>query len=47
MENKKATFTMMQINDILQTYLTDLNEPDEDMFLRSVKDMTKAEGITK
>ena len=47
MEHKKAIFTIMQMNGTLQTYLADLNEQAEDMFLRLVKDMAKAEGITE
>ena len=47
MEHKKAIFTIMQMNGTLHTYLADLNEQAENMFLRLVKDMAKSEGITE
>ncbi len=47
MEHKKAIFTIMQMNGTLQTYLADLNEQADDMFLRLVKDMVKSEGVTE
>lgn len=47
MEHKKAVFTIMQMNGTLHTYLADLNEQAEDMFLQLVKDMAKSEGVTE
>ena len=47
MEHKKAVFTIMQMNGTLQTYLADLNEQAEDMFLRLVKQLAENEGITE
>ena len=47
MEHKKAVFTILQMNGTLHTYLADLNEQAENMFLRLVKDMAKSEGITE
>ena len=47
MEHKKAIFTIMQMNGTLQTYLADLNEQAEDMFLRLVKQLAENEGITE
>ena len=47
MEHKKAVFTIMRMNGTLHTYLADLNEQAEDMFLRLVKDMAKSEGVTE
>ena len=47
MERKKAIFTIMQMNGTLQTYLADLNEQAEDMFLRLVKQLAENEGITE
>ena len=47
MEHKKAVFTIMQMNGTLHTYLADLNEQAEDMFLRLVNDMAKSEGVTE
>ena len=47
MEHKKAIFTIMEMNGTLQTYLADLNEQAEDMFLRLVKQLAENEGITE
>ena len=47
MEHKKAIFTIMQMNGTLQTYLADLNEQAENMFLRLVKQLAEKEGITE
>ena len=47
MEHKKAIFTIMQMNGTLQTYLADLNEQAENMFLRLVKQLAENEGITE
>ena len=47
MEHKKAIFTIMQMNGTLQTYLADLNDQAENMFLRLVKQLAEKEGITE
>lgn len=47
MEHKKAIFTIMQMNGILQTYLANINELADDMFFRLVNDMAKSEGVTE
>lgn len=47
MEHKKAVFTIMQMNGTLHTYLADLNEQAENMFLRLIKEMAKSEGVTE
>ena len=47
MEHKKAIFTIMQMNGTLQTYLADLNEHAEDMFLRLVKQLVEKGGVTE
>ena len=47
MEHKKVLFTIMQMNGTLQTYLADLNEQAEDMFLRLVKQLAESEGINE
>ena len=47
MEHKKVIFIIMQMNGTLQTYLADLNEQAEDMFLRLVKQLAENEGITE
>ena len=47
MEHKKAIFTIMQMNSTFQTYLADLNEQAEGMFLRLVKQLAENEGITE
>ena len=47
MEHKKALFTIMQMNGTLPTYLADLNEQAEDMFLRLVKQLAESEGINE
>ena len=47
MEHKKVIFTIMQMNGTLQTYLADLNEQAENMFLRLVKQLAENEGITE
>ena len=46
-EHKKANFTIMQMNGTLHTYLANLNEQAEDMFLRLVRNMAKTEGVTE
>ena len=47
MNHNKALFTIMSMDDTLHTHLADINEHAEDMFLRLVNDMAKAEGITE
>ena len=47
MKHKKAIFTIMQMNGTLQTYLADLNEQAEDMFLQLVNQLAENEGITE
>ena len=47
MEHNKAIFTIMLMNGTLQTYLADLNEQAEDMFLRLVKELAENEGVTE
>ena len=47
MEHKKAIFTIMQMNGTLQTYLAELNEQAEGMFLRLVKQLAEREGVTE
>ena len=47
MERNKAIFTIMQMNGTLQTYLADLNEQADDMFIRLVKQLAENEGITE
>lgn len=47
MNHQKALFTIYSMNNILHTHLADINEHAEEMFLRLVNDMAKAEGITE
>ena len=47
MEQKKVIFTIMQMNGTLQTYLAELNEQAEVMFLRLVNELAEKEGITE
>ena len=35
------------MNGTLQTYLADISEQAEDMYIRLIKDMEKAEGVTE
>ena len=46
-QHKKATYTIMLMDNTLHTHLADINEQAEDMFSRLVNDMAKAEGITE
>ena len=46
-EHKKAIFTIMQMNGTLQTYLADINEQAEEMFIRLAKELAEKEGITE
>ncbi|MBP9989222.1 MAG: TnpV protein [Ruminococcus sp.] len=47
LEHKKEVVTIMQMNGTLQTYLADINEQAEDMYIRLVKEMANAEGVTE
>lgn len=47
MNHNKALFTIMSTNNTLHTHLADINEHAEEIFLRLVNDMAKAEGITE
>lgn len=47
MHHKKEIFTIMSMDNTLHTHLADINEQTEDMFLRLVHDMAKAENITE
>ena len=46
-EHKKDILTIMQMNGTLQTYLADISEQAEDMYIRLIKDMETAEGVTE
>lgn len=46
-EHRKATYTTLLINGKLNTYLADIDEQAEGMFLRVVKQMAMREGITE
>ena len=45
--HRKAIYSIMLMDNTLHSYLADMNEQADDMFLRLVKDIAKAEGITK
>ena len=47
MKNRRVTFNIMQMNGTLWKHLADIDKQAEDMFLRLVNDMAKAEGITE
>ena len=47
MENQRVTFNIMQMNGTLWEHLADVDKQAEDMFLRLVNDMAKAEGVTE
>ena len=47
MENQRVTFNIMQMNGTLWKYLADIDKQAEDMFLRFVNDMAKAECVTE
>lgn len=47
MKHKKAIFIIMQMNGTLHTYLADLNDHADDMFIRLVKQFSENEGITE
>ena len=46
-ENKKAVYSLMRTRNTLHSYLADINEQAEDMFLRLVKELAEKEGITE
>lgn len=46
-ENKKAVYSLMRTRNTLHSYLADINEQAEDMFLRLVKELAAKEGITE
>ena len=46
-EHKKDILTIMQMNGTLQTYLADISEQAEAMYIRLINDMEKAEGVTE
>ena len=46
-EHKRATYTTPLISDKLNSYLADINEQAEDMFLRLVEQMAEREGVTE
>ena len=46
-ENQQVTFNIMQMNGTLWKYLADIDMQAEEMFLRLVNDMAKAEGVTE
>ena len=46
-EHKRATYTTLLISDKLNSYLADINEQAEDMFLRLVEQMAEREGVTE
>ena len=46
-QHRKALYKELQINGKLNTYLADLNELAESMFLELVKQMAAREGITE
>ena len=47
MENQRVTFNIMQVNGTLWKHLADIDKQAEDMFLRLVNDMAKAECVTE
>ena len=46
-ENKRVTFTIMQMNGTLWQHLADIDKQAEEMFNQFIKDMAKAEGVTE
>ena len=46
-ENKKAVYSLMRTRNTLHSYLADINEQAEDMFLRLVNELAEKEGITE
>ena len=47
LEQRKTVIMEMQLSGTLMDYLADINEQAEEMFLRLVNDMAKAEDITE
>ncbi len=47
LEYKKDVVEIMQMNGTLQTYLADISEQAEAMYIRLINDMEKAEGVTE
>ena len=45
-EHKKATYTTLLTSGKLNSYLAEINEQAEDMFLRLVNHMAEREGVT-
>ena len=45
--HRKAVYSIMLMDNTLHSYLADINEQAEDMFLRLVKEMAKSEGVTE
>lgn len=46
-EHRKATYTTLLTSGKLNTYLADINEQAENMFLRLAKQMAEREGVTE
>ena len=46
-ENKRVTFTIMQMNGTLWQHLADIDKQAEELFNQLIKDMAKAEGVTE
>ena len=47
LEYKKDVVEIMQMNGTLQTYLADISEQAEAMYIRLINDMEKVEGVTE
>lgn len=46
-KHRKATYTTLLTSGKLNTYLADINEQAENMFLRLTKQMAEREGVTE
>ena len=46
-EHRKATYTMLLTNGKLNSYLADINQQAEEMFLRLSKQLSEKEGVTE
>lgn len=46
-EHKRATYTTLLTSGKLNSYLSDINEQAEDIFLRLVNQMAEREGVTE
>ncbi len=46
-EHRRATYATLLTSDRLNSYLADIDRQAEEMFLRLVKQMAEAEGITE